>query len=54
MKRVLLEEGHAYDAANRPVPLGSQDKREAIEKAATAWELYKVIGWVLERSLRPW
>jgi hypothetical protein len=43
-KRVLLAEGHAFDANNRPIPLGSDEKRDAVERAATAWELYKVIG----------
>jgi hypothetical protein len=41
---MLLEEGHAFDAANRPIPLGSDEKKEAVAKAATAWELYRVIG----------
>jgi hypothetical protein len=49
-KRVLLSEGHAFDAANRPIPLGSEEKREAVEKAATAWELYKIIECVRLRG----
>jgi hypothetical protein len=44
MKSILLSEGHAFDAANQPVPLGSDEKREGVRKAATAWELYRVIG----------
>lgn len=43
-KSVVLAEGHAFDASNRPVPLGSDSKREAVAKATTAWELYKIVG----------
>eukprot|EP00775_Hariotina_reticulata_P011921 gene11921-12065_t len=50
-KECLLEKGHAYDAQNRPVPLGSEDKQEAVRKARTALELYRVIGCVWEQLL---
>ena len=43
-KRILLQQGHAHDAATQPVPLGSDDKRDAIGRAATAWDMYKIIG----------
>jgi hypothetical protein len=36
--------GHAYDATNHEVPLGGQDKQDAVKAAKTALELYKVIG----------
>jgi hypothetical protein len=41
-----LQLGHAYDAQNREVPLGGQDKQDAVKSAKTALELYKTIGWV--------
>lgn len=40
----MLQRGHAYDAQNREVPLGSDDKQEAVKKAKTALELYRIIG----------
>ena len=40
----VLQKGHAYDAQNREVPLGSDDKQDAVRKAKTALELYKIIG----------
>ncbi|KAF8058901.1 SRFR1 [Scenedesmus sp. PABB004] len=49
-KDCLLERGHAYDAANREVPLGSAEKQEAVRRATTALELYNIIGqdsWVV-------
>lgn len=39
-----LQLGHAYDAQNREVPLGGQDKKDAVKAAKTALELYGVIG----------
>ncbi|WIA39656.1 hypothetical protein OEZ86_005727 [Tetradesmus obliquus] len=49
-KECLLEKGHAYDAQNREVGLGGEDKQEAVRKARSALELYRVIGqdsWVV-------
>lgn len=45
-KQLVLRQGHAHDGHNRPIPLGSDDKRGAVEAAKTAWDMYKVIGWV--------
>jgi hypothetical protein len=42
-----LQLGHAYDAQNREVPLGGQDKQDSVKSAKTALELYKIIGWVV-------
>lgn len=41
-----LQNGHAYDAQNREVPLGSDEKRDAVSRATTPLELYRVIGCV--------
>jgi hypothetical protein len=41
-KEVLLREGHAFDAANNPVPCGSADQKEAIKAASTAEDMYQV------------
>ena len=49
-KALALEGGRAFDAANRPIALGADDKREAVARARTAWELYEVIGWVVIRD----
>eukprot|EP00879_Flechtneria_rotunda_P018475 GHRR01019379.1.p1 GENE.GHRR01019379.1~~GHRR01019379.1.p1 ORF type:complete len:374 (+),score=188.43 GHRR01019379.1:48-1169(+) len=49
-KECLLEKGHAYDAQNCEVGLGSDDKQEAVRRAKTALELYTIIGqdsWVV-------
>lgn len=42
-KKVLLQEGHTFDANNQPVALGSDHKSEAIKRAKTAAEMYDVI-----------
>jgi hypothetical protein len=39
-----LQKGHAYDAQNREVGLGGEDKQEQVRKARNALELYRVIG----------
>ncbi|KXZ44388.1 hypothetical protein GPECTOR_68g359 [Gonium pectorale] len=49
-REVLLREGHAFDAANRAVPVGSEAQREAIRAARTAEDMYHVIrqdSWVV-------
>lgn len=49
-KKVLMKEGHAFDAQNRPVPCGSSEQMEAIKAAVTAEDMYQVLGsdsWVV-------
>lgn len=41
---LCLQKGHAYDAMNREVPLGSEDKQDSVRKAKTALDLYRIIG----------
>lgn len=41
-REVLLKEGHAFDAGNRPVPCGSPEQQEAIKEARTAEDMYQV------------
>ena len=49
--KVLLKEGHAFNAHNRPVPCGSQSQQEAIRRAKTSVAMYEVRhphpGWAL-------
>jgi tetratricopeptide (TPR) repeat protein len=58
-KEVLLRDGHAFDAQNRPLPCGSATQRGAIQSATTAQDMYAVIGtdsWVvvhIKSVLRP-
>ena len=50
MLQVLLREGHAFDAQNRPIPCGSPGQVEAIKVASTAEDMYHVIqadSWVV-------
>lgn len=44
LRELLLREGHAYDASNRKVPLGSDSTREAIRSAKTAEDMWLVGG----------
>ncbi|GLI61283.1 hypothetical protein VaNZ11_003633 [Volvox africanus] len=49
-RKVLLQEGHAFDANNRTIPVGSESQREAIHAARTAEDMYQVIAqdsWVV-------
>ncbi|GIL49345.1 hypothetical protein Vafri_5718 [Volvox africanus] len=49
-REVLLREGHAFDANNRTIPVGSESQREAIRTARTAEDMYQVItqdSWVV-------
>ncbi|PNH05026.1 Tetratricopeptide repeat protein 13 [Tetrabaena socialis] len=49
-REVLLREGHAFDASNRTIPVGSDAQREAIRAARTAEDMYQVIlqdSWVV-------
>lgn len=58
-KEVLLRDGHAYDAQNRTIPLGSPPAREAIAAATSAEDMYRVIqqdSWVvvhIHSTMRP-
>ncbi len=45
LRELLLREGHAYDASNRKVPLGSASTCEAIRAAKTAEDMWLVGGW---------
>ena len=48
--QVLLREGHAFDAQNRPIPCGSPEQVEAIKSASTAEDVYHVVradSWVV-------
>ena len=40
--QVLLREGHAFDAQNRPIPCGSQEQVDAIKAAKTAEDMWQV------------
>ena len=47
---VALQEGHAFDQHSKPIPLGSDEKREAVKKARTALTMHRIIGqdsWVV-------
>ncbi|PNW88256.1 hypothetical protein CHLRE_01g021450v5 [Chlamydomonas reinhardtii] len=49
-KEVLLREGHAFDANNNTIPVGSEAKRAAIRAARTAEDMYQVLqqdSWVV-------
>ncbi|GLC64956.1 hypothetical protein PLESTF_000225900 [Pleodorina starrii] len=49
-REMLLREGHAFDANNRTIPVGSEAQREAIRAARTAEDMYHVIqqdSWVV-------
>ncbi|KAG2444526.1 hypothetical protein HXX76_001272 [Chlamydomonas incerta] len=49
-KEVLLREGHAFDANNNTIPVGSEAQRAAIRAAKTAEDMYQVIqqdSWVV-------
>ncbi|GAX83792.1 hypothetical protein CEUSTIGMA_g11217.t1 [Chlamydomonas eustigma] len=49
-KQVLLTEGHAFDAQNRPIPCGSPEQVAGIKAASTAEDMYQVIrddSWVV-------
>lgn len=49
-KEVLLEAGHAFDAQNARIPLGSAAKRDAVTRAADAAEMWAAVGadsWVV-------
>ncbi|KAG1678968.1 hypothetical protein FOA52_013031 [Chlamydomonas sp. UWO 241] len=58
-KNVLLRDGHAFDAQNRPLACGSAQQQESIRKATTSQDMYAVIGndsWVvvhINSVLRP-
>ena len=38
------QEGKAYNAQSQPIPLGGEEKRDAIAAARTAEDLWQVIG----------
>lgn len=42
-REVLLREGHAFDANNRRIPLGSDMQRDAIREARSAEDMYQII-----------
>ncbi|KAL3145349.1 hypothetical protein ABBQ38_001606 [Trebouxia sp. C0009 RCD-2024] len=50
MKEVIAQEGHTFDAKNKPVPLASEDKQAEVQAAKTAADMWKAIGkdsWVV-------
>ena len=54
-----VQDGMAYNANSKPVPLGSEEKREAIRRAETAGDMWAAIGedsWAvvpIDSSLHP-
>lgn len=42
-KKVLLKEGHAFNAQNQAIPVGSDAAVEAIKNAANAGDMYDII-----------
>lgn len=49
-KEILLKDGNAYNAANDALPVSAPEQQEAIRKAKTAGDMYKVIkedSWVV-------
>lgn len=42
-KEILLKDGNAYNAANDALPVSAPEQQEAIRKAKTAGDMYKVI-----------
>ncbi|KAL3144958.1 hypothetical protein ABBQ32_003464 [Trebouxia sp. C0010 RCD-2024] len=50
MKEVIAQEGHTFDAKNKPVPLASEDKQAEVQAAKTAADMWRAIGkdsWVV-------
>ncbi|DBA80252.1 hypothetical protein WJX79_002480 [Trebouxia sp. C0005] len=50
MKEVIAQEGHTFDANNKPVGLASEDKQAEVQAAQTAGDMWKAIGkdsWVV-------
>ena len=55
----MLQEGKAYDAHNKPIPLAGEHKQAELQDARTAEDMWRAIGgdsWVvvpIQSAARP-